>query len=280
MILVTGATGNVGRQVVRELVELGRSVRAMSRDPGRAGLPDGVEVVRGDPADAASVTAALHGIDQVFVVLVGDVEAQALGFAAAARFASGPTHVVLLSSLAVTHPVSHQIQRQHAAAERIIAAADVSMTVLRPGPFHSNALWWANSIREKGKARCLVGNTPGAPVDPSDIAAVAVAALTRDDVAGRVHELTGPDVLTSGDQVRILAAILDRTIDFEVATVDEAVAMFASITHDRPTAETNVRALHSPAVPWRNVLRTVPDLLGRPARPFRDWAVMHAAAYH
>ena len=279
MILVVGATGKVGRSVVGELDELGAPVRALSRQPSAAALPDAVEVVAGHPADPAAVAAALDGVDQAFVVLVGDVEAQARGFADAARAAGGLKHVVLLSSSAVVHPVPHRIRAEHVAAERIVGEAVGSVTLLRPGPFHSNALWWAESIRTEGTARCVVGNTPGAPVDPADIASVAVAALTEDGHAGSCHELTGPELLTSAQQVAILADVLGTPIAFEVATEAAVVDRFASITGDRPAAEANARALRSPQVPWGRVRPTVAEVLGRPATPFRDWALRNADAY-
>jgi uncharacterized protein YbjT (DUF2867 family) len=278
MLLVTGATGKVGRHVVRNLTERGIQVRALSRRPGEADLPEGVEVVPGSPEDSASVAAALHGVERAFVVLVGDVEAQAEGFAQAARAAGAPKHVVLLSSSAVVHPLPHRIRAEHESAERIVREAVPSMAVLRPGPFHSNALWWAASVREEGRVRCLVGNNPGAPVDPADVAAVGVAALSPEH-AGRVYELTGPEVLTSADQTRIIGELLGRRLDFAVATEEETIGMFTAITGDRPTAEGNVRALRSPQVPWARVRPTVAEVLGRPARSFRDWAAEHLAAY-
>jgi (4-alkanoyl-5-oxo-2,5-dihydrofuran-3-yl)methyl phosphate reductase len=279
MILVVGATGKVGRTVAGTLVERGLPVRGLSRNPAQAGLPAGVEVVAGQPSDSASVAAALDGVAQAFVTLVGDVEAQAEGFAAAVRESGGLKHVVLLSSSAVSHPVRHKIGNEHIAAERIIGEVVPQLTVLRPGPFHSNALWWAKSIKGARAARCLVGNTPGAPVDPADVAAVGVAALTDDGVAGKVYELTGPELLTSGKQVEMIAEIIGTPIRFEVATAAEAVDQFTSITGDRPNAELNVQALHSPQVPWGRVQSTVADVLGRPARAFRDWAVEHAGVY-
>ncbi|MEV6948874.1 NAD(P)H-binding protein [Streptomyces sp. NPDC051172] len=278
MLLVTGATGKVGRHVVRNLAGRGIQVRALSRRPGEADLPESVEVVPGSPEDPASVAAALHGVERAFVVLVGDVEAQAAGFAEAARAAGALKHVVLLSSSAVVHPLQHRIRAEHEAAERIVGAAVPSLTVLRPGPFHSNALWWAASIRDEGRVRCLVGDNPGAPVDPADVAGVGVAALSPEH-AGRVYELTGPQVLSSADQTRILGELLGRRLDFAVATEEETVAMFTAITGDRGTAEGNVRALRSRRVPWARVRPAVDEVLGRPARPFRDWAAEHLAAY-
>lgn len=279
MILITGATGKVGRDVVDGLLEQGHSLRAVSRRPESAALPPAVDVRWGAPDDTPAMTAALQGVESAFVVLVGDVEAQAKGFAAAARAAGGLKRLVLLSSSSVVHPVTHRIGEEHRAAEDILTGLVPAATVLRPGPFHSNSLWWARAIRDTGRARCLVGNRPGAPVDPADVAAVGVAALTQDRHAGQTYELTGPQILSSGDQIRVLEEVLGRSIGFDVATLEEAVGVFSAITGDRVSAESNVRALHSPDVPWSRVSPTGTHVLGRPLRTYREWAVAHRALF-
>ncbi|MGQ0840963.1 NAD(P)H-binding protein [Actinokineospora sp.] len=278
MILVTGATGKVGGRVLARLVARGLPVRALTRDPAKAEFPAGVEVATGSPADTDAMTAALDGVDAVFAVLVGDVAAQVGGFAAAVE-AADTRRVVLLSSSAVNHPVRHRIGDEHRAAEVALAAVAQEWTFLRPGPFHSNALWWVRSVRESGTVRCLVGNRPGAPIDPDDVAAVAVRALTEDGHAGMAYELTGPQVLTSGDQVRILARTAGRAIGFEVATEAQAVDTFAAIGGDRVVAEGNVAALRSRSVPWGRVDTTAERLLGRAPRRFHDWADEHRAVF-
>ncbi|GGQ85866.1 NmrA family transcriptional regulator [Couchioplanes caeruleus subsp. azureus] len=279
MILVTGATGKVGREVVDGLLMQGWYVRAVSRRPESAGLPSSVEVRPGSPEDVPAMTAALEGVESAFVVLVGDVEAQARGFAEAAAAAGQLKRLVLLSSSSVVHPVSHRIGDEHRAAEEILSQAVPNATMLRPGPFHSNSLWWAKSIRETGRARCLVGNQPGAPVDPADVASVGVAALTEDGHAGQAYELTGPELLTSGDQVRVLEQVLGRTIGFDVASIEEAIGVFSAISGDPVTAERNVRALHSPQVPWSQVSPDGSRLLGRPLRTYREWAAAHRGLF-
>jgi len=276
MIFVAGATGKVGGHVVTRLRRAGRPVRALSRNPERANLPAGVEVVAGSPADVEASAAALTGVDAAFVCLVGDVEAQAGAFAAAVRRVGGVGRLVLLSSSAVQHPVRHRIGDEHRAAEKLIVEVAPDATLLRPGPFHSNALWWAAAIREQSLTRCLVGNNPGAPIDPDDLAAVAVEALAPDGHAGRRYELTGPEVLTSAEQVGIIADEIGRAITFQVAAPDEVVAMFASITGDRSAAATNVAALHSPQVPWSRTTDTVERLLARKPRTFRQWVAANA----
>lgn len=279
MILVTGATGKIGRSAVEGLLESGQAVRALSRQPDNARLPAEVEVFPGAPGDVDSVRAALTGVDSAFVVLVGDVETQARGFATAAGEASGLRRLVALSSSAVVHPVPHRIGTEHRRAEDSLRGIPAECAFLRPGPFHSNALWWAASIREQNRARCLVGNRPGAPVDPADIAAVAVRLLVEPRFRPGEYELTGDEVLSSADQVAILSEILGREIAFTVADPDEAVDTFAAISGDRAGAETDVRALHSPAVPWARTAPTVRAELGRPARAFRVWARENAQSF-
>ena len=275
MILVLGATGKVGRSVVDELVARGRPVRAVSRRPDTAGLPPAVEVREGSPQDVTALTAALDGVDAAFVVLVGDVEAQACGVAAAASVVGQLKRLVLLSSASVVHPVAHRIGEEHRVAEDVLSQVVPTVTRLRPGPFHSNSLWWAHAIRDTGRVRCLVGNQPVAPVDPADVAAVGVAALTTDGHAGRAYELTGPQVLTSADQVRVLEEVLGRPIGFDVATQEQAVGVFSAITGDPVTAAGNVRALHSPQVPWARVSPLGTEILGRRLRTYREWATAH-----
>jgi len=233
----------------------------------------------GSPGDTAAVTAALDGVDAVFLVLVGDVETEVRGFTAALSAAAAPPRVVLLSSSSVVHPVPHRIAEEHRAAETAVAAATARWTFLRPGPFHSNALWWTGSVRGTGTVRCLVGNRPGAPIDPDDVAAVAVRALTEDGHDGLAYELTGPQTLTSGDQVRILARAAGRPIRFEVAAAEQAVAVFTAAGSDPVAAEGNVAALRSREVPWGRPNGTAERLLGRPPRPFHAWAAEHAAAF-
>ncbi|MGP4020945.1 NAD(P)H-binding protein [Saccharopolyspora sp. 5N708] len=279
MFLVTGATGRVGGRVLARLVERGLPVRALTRNPGRARLPAAVEVAAGAPGDADAVAAALTGVTAAFVVLVGDVERQAREFAAATKAAGAPRRLVLLSSSSVLHPVRHRIGDEHREAEEVLSGVVEEWTCLRPGPFHSNALWWAKSIRETGEVRCLIGNRPGSPIDPDDVAAIAVRALTEPGHAGQAYPLTGPQVLTSGDQVRILARATGRPIEFEVASEDEAVATFAAVGGDRAVAEGNVAALRSRQVPWGWPTGVTEQLLGRPARSFHSWAADNVAAF-
>jgi len=280
-VLVTGATGRVGGQVLAQLTARGVPVRAMTRDPARAAFPDGVDVVAGSPSDAAAVAAALDGVEGVFLVLVGDVVEQARGFAAGLAASTGGVlrRVVLLSSLSVLHPVAHSIRDAHCEAECVISKIVSETTFLRPGPFHSNSFWWAESVRGTGTVRCLVGNRPGAPIDPADVAEIGVRALTETGHAGASYELTGPHLLTSGDQTRIIGAAIGRVVGFETATHDEAVAAFSAAGSAPDVAAGNVTALRSRQVPWGRATDTAATLLGRPPRSFRVWAAENASVF-
>lgn len=278
MILVTGATGKVGREAVGRLTETGRKVRALSRTPEEAGLPEGVDVVAGSPADPDSLAAAFTGVTTALIVLSGDVAGQARNIAVAAT-AAQVEHIVFLSSASVLHPLAHGIADEHRAAEREITASGAATTFLRPGPFHANTSWWVKSVRDSGSVRCWIGNNPGAPIDEYDLASAAVAALTQDGHRGKAYVLTGDEILTSEEQARILGQTLGRRLSFSVAPQEEVVEVFAGITGDRAAAVTNVAALHSPEVPWATPTTAVRDLTGRDPRPYRDWAAANAALF-
>jgi uncharacterized protein YbjT (DUF2867 family) len=278
MFLVTGATGKVGREAVDQLLALGHPVRALSRSPEEANLPEGVDVAAGSPADPASLAAAFDGVTAALVVLSGDVGGEAANVAAAAR-AAGTSRIVLLSSAGIEHPMPHGIAEEHRAAEVVIEESGVPWTFLRPGPFHANTSWWIGTVRGTGSVRCWIGNNPGAPIDEYDIASVAVVALTQDGHLGKSYLLTGPETLTSQEQARILGSVLGRDLEFSVAPPEEVVDVFAGITGDRAAAETNVAALRSPEVPWARPTGVVRDLTGREPRPYRQWAVENVALF-
>ncbi|MEU9241650.1 NAD(P)H-binding protein [Streptomyces sp. NPDC048385] len=278
MILITGATGKVGREAIRQLLGLGHGVRALSRRPEEAGLSGEADVVAGSPADPASLDEAFHDVSAALVVLAGDVAAEAANIAEAARRA-GTGRIVLLSSASVRHPLPHGIADEHRAAEEAVRRSGAAWTFLRPGPFHANTSWWTRTVREQGSVRCWIGNNPGAPVDEYDIASAAVAALTQDGHEGRSYLLTGPETLTSREQARILGDVLGRELAFSVAPAEEVVEVFTGITGDRAAAVTNVAALHSPKVPWAKPTTAVRHLTGREPRPYRRWAVENVALF-
>lgn len=278
MILITGATGHVGSRVLRLLTEAGHPVRAMSRTPEGTEWPAGVEVVRGDLADPATLPAALAGVDAVFLFAAPGCGP---AFAAAAREA-GVRKVVLLSSGAIGGDVAgaHDgpIAAYHAEIEEALRASGLAWTFLRPGVFAANSLMWA------GQTRCgdvICGAHAGAasaPVHEADIAEAAVAALLDDAHLGQVYRLTGPESLTHADQARILGEALGRPIVFE--ELPAKVARQAMSAYVPPVILESIFRHWAASV--GQVAETTVDVervLGRAARSYSDWATDHAAAF-
>jgi uncharacterized protein YbjT (DUF2867 family) len=279
-VLVTGATGRVGRLVVAELLAAGVPVRALTRRPSAAELPAAVEVFAGDLAAPESLDAALQGVGTVFLLWTAP---PATTGAVVERLAAHTRRVVFLSSPHQTpHPFFQQpnpMAALHAGIERSIAAAGLAATMVRPGMFASNVtFWWADAIRNGGVVRWPYGAAETAPIDERDIAAVAARALYQDGHAGGDYVLTGPESLSQAEQVSIIADTIGRPIRFEELTPEE----FRRETEGRwPPPVVNMllnawgAAIGQPAF----VTSTVADIVGTPARTFRQWAADHADAF-
>jgi uncharacterized protein YbjT (DUF2867 family) len=277
MILVTGATGNVGRHVLSHLQATGAAdVRALVR-PGAARRPAGVEVAVGSLDDPDGLAAALTGVDTVFLVwpfLTTD-GAPAL-LEAIGRHAR---RVVYLSSIGVGGPEERvdPIFGLHAGMERLIEASGLPRTVLRVDTLASNTLGWAEQVRTAGVVRGPL-TAATAVVDPRDVAAITALTLTDDAHAGATHGLTGPEVIGRPEQVRAIGAAIGRDLRFEEVPVEEARAQM--LADGRPPAL--VDALLSAAEtrsPSTLVTPTVADLTGRPPHTFHQWAHDHRAAF-
>ncbi|WP_033822689.1 SDR family oxidoreductase, partial [Kitasatospora sp. MBT63] len=192
MIVVTGATGNVGRPLTQALAAAGEQVTAVSRDAGP--VPDGVRHVAADLAEPTSLAAALTGAKALFLLLSGDLHAPGARPAdiIALAAARGVGRVVLLSSQGVaTRPLGPSRIAMRA-VEDALRGSGLDWAVVRPGGFASNALAWAESVRTRGTVAAPFGDVGVPVVDPADIAEVAAACLLDDRHTGRVYELTGP----------------------------------------------------------------------------------------
>jgi len=279
-VLVTGATGRVGRAVVAQLVGAGVPVRALTRRPATAGLPATVEVVGGDLTVPESLDAALQGVGAVFLLWTappGTVPA------IVERLASHTRRVVFLSSPHKTpHPFFQQpnpMARFHADVERLIAAAGLESTIIRPGMFASNArLWWASAIRDGDVVRWPYGAAETAPIDERDIASVAARALYEEGHTGGDYVLTGPESLSQAEQVSVIGAALGRQIRFEELSPDE----FRRETAGRwpgPVVDMLLAAWGATIGRPAFVTSTVSDVVGSPPRTFRQWVADHADAF-
>jgi uncharacterized protein YbjT (DUF2867 family) len=275
-IFVTGATGNVGRNVVSLLSGAGARVRALTRNPDTAALPESVEVVRGDLSDISTLDDQLEGVDSVFLML---------------RVFSAPIvpimellkkhvrRIVFLSSSAIQDDLPIQtnpIGKIHLQIEEEIKKTGLAWTFLRPGAFAANALtWWAPQLRAGNVVRWPYGAASWAPIHERDIAAVAVRALTEDGYAGKRFYLTGGEVLTQADQLRAIGEVINRTLRYEELTPDDArQQMSASLPPfvvDR-LLELWAGMVEKPAP----ITRTVEEVTGVPPRTFRQWTLDRA----
>jgi len=278
-VLVIGATGRVGRAVVDLLVAAGVPVRALTRRPEAARFPGGVEVVTGDLTLPESLDAGLRGVGAVFLVWTAPPTTAP---AVIERLAAHARRVVLLSSPHQTpHPFFQQpnpMAVMHADIERLIGAAGLESTIIRPGMFASNVVfWWAPAIRADGLVRWPYGAAETAPVDDRDVAAVAARTLYEEGHAGGDYVLTGPESLSQAEQVGIIGDVLGRPIKFEELSPEE----FRGETEGswpRPVVDMLLDAWAATMGRPAFVTSTVSDILGS-ARSFRQWVADHATTF-
>ena len=279
-ILIIGATGNVGRQVVSQLPATGVRVRALARNPQTAGLPPHVDVVRGDLTHSETLDACLEGIDAVFLVWTAPPATVA---PALERIAKHARRIVFLSApLKTLHPLFQQpnpLRAMGEQIERLIETSGRQWTFLRPGMFAANALsWWAPQIRAGDVVRWPHLAAPTAPIDERDIAAVAVRALCEDGHSGAEYVLTGPASLSQFEQVSTIGSVIGRSLRIEEISADEARRELGA-TMPLPVVKMLLDAWAAAIGQPAYVTSTVAEITGAPARTFLDWATDHAAAF-
>ncbi|MFC9976710.1 NAD(P)H-binding protein [Spirillospora sp. NPDC127200] len=263
-ILVTGATGQVGRHLVAQLHDAGHHVRALSRTPAKADLPAGVEVVAGDLADAATLGAAFEGVDAVHLITFGGDD----------DLTNGPEIIDLVARHGITRatvlggwsPTS---------VESALESSTIGWTLLQPAEFMCNALEWADEIRSQGTVSMLA-TFPSVVVHEADIAAVAATALTRGGHEGRSHPITGPEALTPAERARIIAEATGQDIAFVQLNEDEERARLRGYGYDEDYVEFGIQLAMSPPGVSGVVRPTVEEVTGTPARTFAQWAREHA----
>jgi uncharacterized protein YbjT (DUF2867 family) len=277
VIVVTGATGTVGRQVVTQLRERDLPVRAVTRDPASAKLPAGAQVMRGDLADPASLEPHLAGADAVFLVwpFTSPELAAGQGARIAGMLARHVARVVYLSAQAAAgRPDSFW-----AVMERLIEDSGVAWTFLRPTGFAANTLMWADQVRGQGVVRWPYGAAARSLIHEHDLAAVAVLALTEDRHAGRRYLLTGPEAITQADQVRIIGEVTGRAVRWEELPPEEARQQLLAAWDDPGFADSALATWAGLVTQPEPVTRTVEEITGIPARTFRQWAADHASDF-
>ncbi|MER7080596.1 Uncharacterized conserved protein YbjT, contains NAD(P)-binding and DUF2867 domains [Saccharopolyspora kobensis] len=280
-VLVIGATGNVGRQVVRGLVAAGTPVRALTRNPGAARLPSAAQVVQGDHAVPDTLRPHLAGVRAAFLVW------PRLDDTGTARelvdlLAEHVDRIVFLSSAAVRDDLDEQqepIGRAHREIELAIERAGVRWTFLRPWAFAANALEWAEAARAGDVVRGVLGDHPVTMIDERDIAAVAVRALTEEGHAGAAYELTGPELLSPVERVRLIGEETGAELRWAELSDDQWQQRLLAMGFDEDDAQAfreNFRASLGTPQPVTDAVR---EVTGRPARTFRDWLRWRAAEF-
>lgn len=269
MILVTGATGNVGRHLVAELLTAGAKVRALTRDPATARLPTEAEVARTSDMPLDGV-ASLFLNPAVFWHGLDDLLPRAADH--------GVRRVVMLSSsAALDDDPSNDLAVHHLEIERAIEASGLEWTFLRPGEFASNALGWRKEIRAGEPVREPYAAARFAPIHERDIAAVAAKALLTDALIGARPVLSGPEQLTQPEKAALIGAAIGRPVRFE--EIDPAEAreeMLARPYMREGMVDVLLRRRASAVDHPTEVSPEVERITGRPARTFAEWAADHA----
>lgn len=280
MMVVTGASGNIGRPLVAALAAAGEEVRAVSRRASGADLPQHVSHVHADLADARTLGPAFDGADTLFLLLAAELLDGTTApepILDAAR-AGGVTRVVLLSSQIIgTRPdaATHAPLRVFEAAVR---ASGLRWTILRAGGFASNAYAWIDGVRKDRVVAAPFGGVALPVIDPADIADVAAVVLRDEAHAGRTYELTGPAAVTPRQQAAAIGAAIGADIQFVELTRDQARSHLSRFMP--PTvAEGTLDVLGTPLPSEQQVSPDTATLLGHPGRPFTDWAERNAPAF-
>ncbi|SCG65831.1 NAD(P)H-binding protein [Micromonospora coxensis] len=276
MILVTGATGTVGRAVVSVLVARGERVRAVTRNPSTAGLPAEVEVVAADLAEPASLAPHLAGVDAVFLVwpFTDPAVARTTAPEVTRMIAAHGARIVYLSA-----PGADQPESSWGLVERAVEASGAEWTFLRPVGFAANTLGWADQIRAGDTVRWPYGGAARSLVHERDLAEAAVVALTSDGHAGARYLLSGPAALTQEEQVRVIGRAIGRELRWTDMPVEEARVMLSAAFGDPDFADAALAGWAAFVDHPEQVTDTVERLTGRPARTYAQWAAEHAADF-
>lgn len=278
MILVTGATGTVGSAVVRHLIAAGQPVRVFTRNEGKiANLAGRVEVAVGDLTKSGTLPPAMRGVDRVFLLTAATQ--QDVDVIAAAR-SQGVRHIVKLSTQEAGWTPVEGHGHWHREREQLIEASGLAWTFLRPTMFMTAAMQWIATIKAEGAVYFPGGDGRLAPIDPDDVGAVAAAALMSDAYLNQGYELTGPELLTFGEMVDILAHVIGtplRYVDVPESVVrDQFMKMGLPEYTANGLAET-FRLIRAGRFAYRT--EAVERIIGRPPRTFGLWCREHNAIF-
>lgn len=278
--LITGATGDVGSRVVELLIRGGARPRVFVRDAHKATsrFGDRVEVFVGDLADPRSISAALEGIDEFFLLNSGpQIPSRDEAAAKAAREAN-VKHLVKLSSLDVQQGLA--IGAWHERGEAAVRASGIPFTFVRPTGFMSNLLAWAPSIKAEGVVRSSTGDGRRAFIHSSDIAAVVVKALTTRAYLRESLPITGPEALSFAEVTARIGAAIGKPVKFQPISDEEAGQRYSRISGSAEETEAHVslwRAIREGRL--ATVTNNVERILGHKPIGLDEWLTENAGAF-
>lgn len=281
MILVTGATGNVGAELLKLLSASGQTVRAFVRNRSRIQALPGVDYAEGDFRNPATFAPALEGVDRLFLLIPSsaEVEQQQRSLVDAAK-QSKIKHLVKLSQFAADADAPGRFQRYHGAVEQHIRNSGIPFTFLRPNLFMQGLLNFRGTISSQGVFYAPAGNAEVSVVDVRDIAAVAAKALTESGHEGKIYDITGPESLTHMEMAEQLSRALGKPVKYLDVPPEAMKQSLLSFGMPRWQAEGLVedydhyRTGDAAMVSW-----AVRQITGREAIRFRQFAKDYAGRF-
>lgn len=265
-ILVTGATGRVGRYLVEQLLDAGYEVRALTRNPQKANLPAGAQVMAGDLTKPETLEAAFEGISGLHMINFGGDDYAPLQTGA---------EIVAIAKSAGVRRITVLRGGEKGSVEAAVASSDLAWTFLEPVEFMTGALDWAESIRTKREVRQPFSERKTAIVHEADIAAVAARALVEDGHGGKTYTITGGEVLTPRAMVDIIASVTGHDIRFVTLTEAQAREEWAAAGMPSQVIEFFVWVYGNTPPAGYTVVPTVAQVTGCPPRSFAQWAAEH-----
>jgi uncharacterized protein YbjT (DUF2867 family) len=271
-ILVAGATGTVGSQLVNHLFQAGHHVRALTRNSAKANFSAGVEVVTGDLTVPETLVPALEGATALHLINFNS------GSDSYDTLQTG-AEIVELAKKAGVQRVTVLMGGEKGSIEQAVEASDLCWTFIQPVEFMSNMLEWADSIRAEGVVREPFGKRLSAIVHEADIAAVAAAALVEEGHAGQTYTVTGPEALTPPQMLQLIGASIGQDLKFVELSEEQARQRWQEAGYPDEVIEFFVWAHGNTPPIGYTVVPTVEQVTGRPPRTFAQWACEHVEVF-